>query len=325
MTNQAQTTLAHLTDIHFPQNPRFSMSEISLKRFFGFLNWHLSRKSMHLSKTLDEISKDVLAQKFDHMIVSGDLVNLSLRKEYEAGLYWMKQFGETSDISFVPGNHDYYGKNPMLSPNRLEGSQSAGSVGVASNDGGTLLPYMTSDKQGKALGGAEGPDLPFVRVVNDVALIGINSGIPTPLFKAYGAINKASLDLLAKILSSAQQEGLYRCVVLHHPPLSGITSLSRGLKNDHELTALLEQLGAELVLYGHNHKQHHVRLNTSTGLCHIIGTPSASIGDDSRYELARYNLFSIQKSTSGWVTKMQGRGLKENNGQVVDLGIIELI
>ena len=304
MTNQAQTTLAHLTDIHFPQNPRFSMSEISVKRFFGFLNWHLSRKSMHLSKTLDAISKDVLAQKFDHLIVSGDLVNLSLRKEYEAGLYWMKQFGETSDISFVPGNHDYYGANPVLSADANEGGLSA---------------YMISNSHGFELGGDAGPHLPFVRVINDVALIFLNSGVPTPLFKAYGAVNRKSLEVLVDILTQAKMQDLYRCVILHHPPLTGITSPSRGLTNDHELQTLLENYGAELVLYGHNHKQRHDKLSTKTGTCHVIGTPSASVGRHGRYELARYNLFHIQRKSNSWITQMDGRGLLEDYGPVVDL------
>lgn len=320
MSKSPETIIAHLTDIHFPQNPKFSLSEISLKRFFGFMNWHFSRKKMHLSQTVEAISKDVLDQKFNHMIVSGDLVNLTLRKEYEAGFQWMKQFGQTNDLSFVPGNHDYYGKNLSLYPEQLQNSSKA-----EKERGGELLPYMTSDMRGEALGGAKGPDLPFVRVVNDVALIGLNSGVPTPLFKAYGAINKKSLEVLAQILTAAEKQGLFRCVILHHPPLSGITRSSRGLQNDHELTSLLEEHGAELVLYGHNHKQHHVRLNTASGVCHVIGTPSASIGFDSRYELARYNLFSIQNSATGWALKMRGRGLKDNYGEVVDLGTTDLV
>jgi 3',5'-cyclic AMP phosphodiesterase CpdA len=323
MTTQTETRLVHLTDIHFPQTLFPSLTEFSLKRLFGFFNWHLSRKSMHLSSTLEAMTEDVFAQTFNHLIVSGDLVNLSLHQEYKTALSWMERFGAPSEVSFVPGNHDYYGQTPFLYP------ASTGTLPLQA-DAPTprskdLLPFMTSDDRGVELGGASGPDLPFVRVVNDVALIGLNSGVPTPLFKAYGKLNEKSLDALAHILNACKEAHLYRCVILHHPPLPGITTLSRGLQNDHLLQALLREAGAELVLYGHNHKQHHERLTTNHGVCHIVGTPSASIGLNSRYELARYNLFSIRRLTDGWSTKIQGRGLQENYGDVVDLGTTDLV
>jgi 3',5'-cyclic AMP phosphodiesterase CpdA len=323
MTTETETIIAHLTDIHFPQRPVPSFSELSFKRFFGLLNWHISRKSMHLSGTLEVITKDVLAQTYSHLIVSGDLVNLSLHQEYISALPWMERFGAPSGLTFVPGNHDYYGPTPFLPS--VSSLPLSGGVDETKRQPRDLLPFMTSDEKGVELGGATGPELPFVRVVNDVALIGLNSRVPTPLFKAYGRLNENSLDALEHILNTCKIADLYRCVILHHPPLPGITTLSRGLQNDHLLQALLRETGAELVLYGHNHKQHHERLTTNHGVCHIVGTPSASIGFNSRYELARYNLFTIQRLAEGWSTKVQGRGLQENYGDVVDLGETELV
>lgn len=304
MTPRSDTLIAHLTDIHYPSRVGLGLNEFTFKRFFGFLNWHLSRKKLHLKETLDQISEDVLQQELDHLIVSGDLVNWSLKAEYEQGVNWLKQFGSYEDISFVPGNHDYYGANPVLSSDDSEGG---------------LSPYMTSNFKGIELGGDAGPHLPFVRVINDVALIFLNSGVPTPLFKAYGEVNRKSLEVLVDILTQARMQDLYRCVILHHPPLTGITSPSRGLNNDHELQTLLENYGAELVLYGHNHKQRHDKLSTKTGTCHVIGTPSASVGRQGRYEHARYNLFHIQRKSNSWITQMDGRGLLEDFGPVVDL------
>ncbi len=323
MTTKPETILAHLTDIHFPQKPVPSLAELSFKRFFGLLNWHLSRKSMHLAETLEAVTKDVLAQTFNHLIVSGDLVNLSLRQEYTTALPWLERFGSPSGLSFVPGNHDYYGPTSFLTSARPPNLSDEADIPMSRSK--DLLPFMTSDDKGGELGGATGPDLPFVRVVNDVALIALNSGVPTPLFKAYGRLNENSLDAVGHILNACKEADLYRCVILHHPPLPGITTLSRGLQNDHLLQALLREAGAELVLYGHNHKQHHEKLTTNHGVCHIVGTPSASIGFNSRYEFARYNLFSIQRLPDGWTTKMQGRGLQENYGSVVDLGTTELV
>lgn len=304
------TTIAHLTDIHLPELPRPALSELSAKRFFGLMNWHWSRKFIHRMKTLDAITADLSLQEFHHLIISGDLTNLALRSEYEAGMQWLKQFKGADEVSFVPGNHDYYGKNLALYPDGTRG--------------GELLPYMTSDFKGAELGGGNGPDLPFVRVVDNVALICLNSGIPTPLFKAYGAVSEASLAAFKRCLTLTKEAGLYRCVILHHPPLAGITSQSRGLNNDLAFQELLRKCGAELVLNGHNHKQRHDRLETKSGICHVIGTPSASVAKAGHYELARYNLFHISGTANKWETTMNGRGLLADYGEVCDLGRVEL-
>lgn len=306
MKSPPTTTLAQLTDIHRPPLPRPQLRELSIKRGLAFFNWHFSRKFMHLPETLAAIKADALAQSVDHYILSGDLVNLALRAEFVNGAEWMKPFGEGQEVSFVPGNHDYYGGDAGFDPT------------------GELASYMTSAAPGLSLGGGCGPELPFVRVVNNVAVIGVNSGIKTPLFKAFGKVSEASLKALAHILKMTKKEGLFRCVIIHHPPLAGLTHLSRSLLNDAEFTECLKNSGCDLVVYGHNHRQSHVRLETCDGICHVVGTPSCSVGKAGRYQLARYNLFHISSHADGWETVMEGRGLLEDYGPVCDLGKLKL-
>lgn len=301
------TTIAHLTDIHLPNDPALRFGEFSLKRFMGYMNWHRSRKTIHQFGVLGLLLDDIKAQHVDHIFVSGDLVNLGLEAEFVAGAEWMTALGASADVSFVPGNHDYYGS------------------GRAFMRGTAFTPFMSSDVAGRELGGDTGPELPFVRVIDgDVAVIGVNSGMPTPLLKAYGEVSKVQLEALGTILDKCRTANLYRCVVVHHPPLPGLTRRSRAMRNDEAFSQLLEAKGAELVLYGHNHRQQHTNLKTVDGTCHVVGTPSASVARGGHYDPGRYNLFTITGKPGEWVTKLAGRGLSLQLDRVSDLGIITL-
>ncbi len=285
------TVIAHLTDIHLPSLSLSKLSKLNLKQGFGLLNWQASRHKIHQQDALDLLLQDLDKQEISHTIISGDLTNLALPSEIETAESWLKTRGTPQQVSYVPGNHDYYDN------------------GFALQNKEVFKEHMRSCDIGACLGGGSGPQDPYVRVIDKIALIGLNSAIPTPLFKSFGAIEEQTLEQLSKILKKAQAQGLYRCVVLHHPPLNTITTPQKGLNNDAALTAILKEAGAELVLYGHTHLQRYDRLLTQQGFCHVIGTPSASVGKICQYNLARYNLFDIQTQNGTWHTTMIGRGL----------------
>ena len=295
------TKFAHITDIHLPNLSFPSLSGLSLKQVLGLLNWYRSRRHLHRQTALDMIKADLLKQNAPHLIVSGDLVNLGLASEFNAGLKWLQTLGTAEQVSFVPGNHDYYGAKEPFDLNS------------------PYIDYMRSDATGASLGGTSGPDEPFVRVYNQIAFIGINSAIPTPLFKAYGTVSDTNLNQLGKILQKAKAHGFYRCIIVHHPPLFGLTSRSRAMTNDEDFSKTLKQFGAEMVLYGHNHLQNYTCFFTPDGPCHVIGTPSASIAKSGPYDLARYNLFSVEKQGQEWKTSITGRGLEPKLEQVVTI------
>src|SRR3546814_11647321 len=69
---------------------------------------------------------------------------------------------------------------------------------------------------------AEGPDaFPFVRFRGPVAIVGLSSAQPTPLFCAHGTLGTAQLDRLAGMLRRLGEAGHFRVVLLHHPPGPG--------------------------------------------------------------------------------------------------------
>lgn len=307
------TVLAQITDVHLPPLPLPRPTELCYKQLLGFLNWHWSRKKIHRSLALELLLNDLEAQSFDHLIVSGDLLNIALKAEVKAGRAFLErlealpQFNRSAEIegqpvrhvSFVPGNHDYYSGDALF---EIEG---------------TYADYMTSDIVGASLGGGEGPVAPYVRKVNNVALIGMNSAVPTPPFKAYGEVSRDQLIQMGKILKKAKSHGFYRCVVIHHPPLPELAPLERGLLNAPLFVDILREAGAELVLYGHNHRQAYNRIVTVDGPCHVVGTPSASAANAERYDLARYNLFEIEKTKLGWKTSIFGRRLDHQLDRIV--------
>ena len=152
---------------------------------------------------------------------------------------------------------------------------------------------------------------PFVRRFGDVALIALSSAIPTMPFFAAGRLGSAQRALLGIALEELGRQGLFRVVLIHHPPLAGQAGWRRGLRDAKELTSLLKEKGAELVLHGHNHEQTVLELETMTGPAFVIGVPSASEAVSGRIPAARYNEYRIIKVNNGWRCEMIGRAVAD--------------
>lgn len=294
------TILAHITDVHLPPVPRPNILQLSVKQTLGYMNWLRERQRHHDGEVLSLMREDLLNQEVSHILCSGDVVNIALAAEFEQALVWIRSLGASDHVSFTPGNHDYYGRQ-------------ASALGLAK-----FAHYMSSDERGRALGGADWPQSPFVRVINDAAIIGVNSGIETPPFKAFGKIAPTTLEKLGRILQEAKEVGLYRCLMLHHPPLSSMTGVHRGLKNADEFERLIVNAGAEIVLYGHNHRYARQSLTTIDGDCAMISTPSFSMAAGQRYDAARYNLIRFERADGAWRTELIGRGI-DKSGQVTEV------
>jgi 3',5'-cyclic AMP phosphodiesterase CpdA len=176
-----------------------------------------------------------------------------------------------------------------------------------------------------------------VRVIGEVALIGVDSAVETPPLMAWGRIGERQLDRLARVLERLRSVGLFRLVLVHHPPLRGQADAARGLRDALALERVLEQGGTELVIHGHNHRNMLAWLpcssagrdNQTGGRIAVVGAPSASRGRHHHHEaLGRYNLYRIERAATDsqqpWRIKMVGRGLAAPDGPVVELDQREL-
>ncbi len=300
-------TIAHLSDIHLSPLPKVSVNELMGKRILGYLNWHRKRKKIHLFAVLQKLIDDLKLQQPDHIVITGDLVNISTTLEFEIARRWLAHLGRSENVTIIPGNHDAY-------------------VPLAPGKGMDLLrDYMTDNLAGKELIHEIGlhealtSDFPFIRRFGNIALVGLRSGIPTPPFMASGKLGEVQRKALRTILICLRRMNLFRVVLIHHPPLPWQTGWSRALRDGESLSALLRETGSELVLYGHLHRQSVARLESCGGDISILGVPSASRGMAGDETLARYNLLRIDTGKHNWTVDMIGRGLKTADGPVEEL------
>lgn len=297
-------TLAHISDVHLGPLGGFHPRYWNLKRGLGFLNWQTKRRRVHSAEVAGLIAADALAMKPDHIAVTGDLANLGLPAEYDAALAWLGALGPPDRVSVVPGNHDIY-------TGRLHGASCLE----------TWRRHMTSDAFGANLVKMRSDGFPFVRRVGPVALVGLNSAIPTPPFVAAGRLGEVQLKALGAVLDILSAAHLVRVVLIHHPPLPGQAPPRRALEDAAMLERVLMEHGADLVLHGHNHKDMLAWRQWSRGRIPVIGVASGSASRPHKLEPpARYNLFRIERQGGEIEIDWRVRGLSEDRRSIVELG-----
>lgn len=272
--------LAHLSDLHLSAPPR--LAELAGKRGLGFINWHRGRKNIHKVEALDALTADLKTFAVDHTAVTGDLVNLSLPGEYALARAWLEALGPASQVTVIPGNHDIYVPGARNGPSMFWGD------------------YMRGDD------GAGPGAFPFVRRRGDVALIALSSALPTGPFMATGRLGASQLAPFAAALDSAR--GLFRIVLIHHPPVSPPSRYLRRLTDADAFRRVLAQKGAELVLHGHDHCRSLVWLDGPEHPIPALGAPSASARVAHHSENpAGYYLLRIDGKAGRWRCELIAR------------------
>jgi 3',5'-cyclic AMP phosphodiesterase CpdA len=275
-------TLAHLSDIHLAPLPVPRRRDLLGKRITGFVNWRRSRRFVHDRPTLDALVADLKRQQADHVAVTGDIANLALAEEFTLGRTWLEALGSAQDVTVVPGNHDVY--------------VPAGARYAAREWGA----FMRGDG---------GETFPFVRKRGPVALIGLNSGVPTAPFRATGRLGHEQLARLPFLLDRSKEDGLFRVVLVHHPPVSR-AGRSKRLVDAPALLAVLQQHGAELLLHGHDHL-HMINWLPGPGGARVpaVGVHSASAAAITHPDSAAYHLFAIGGAPDAWTCELVSRGI----------------
>lgn len=282
--------LAHLSDPHLGPLAGFSLHQLLGKRATGYVNWRRKRRHAHDMEILALIVADIREQQPDHIACTGDVAHIGLPDEFRTAVAFLDTLGARETVSFVPGNHDAYARSSLKAL------------------AGHLGPWCTSDD------GMAG--YPWYRRRGQVALIGVNSGVPTLPLMATGRIGKAQLAATEKLLDRAREDGLIRVVLIHHPPYEGGARRSRELVDARAFEAMLARTGADLVLHGHNHT---FSLAWRAGRGRdvpIVGVPSASIGPRGHGEKATWHLFRIEGDASAPHIRVEQRGF-EPDGTVI--------
>jgi 3',5'-cyclic AMP phosphodiesterase CpdA len=289
--------LAHLSDPHLAPLPRPRLYELAGKRLGGFYNWHRNRRAVHLRAVLDRIVADLKARAVDHIAVTGDLINLSLAAEFTPARAWLDRLGPPRDVTFVPGNHDTYVRSKARHPERH------------------WADYMRGDE----MSASAQPTFPFVRRRGPVALIGLSTAVPAPAFRATGQLGAPQLARFAELAERLQREGVFRVVLIHHPPVTSPERHHERLVDGAAFLDVLKTHGAELVIHGHEHVQSLRWFDGPQGRVPVVGVPSASVTVGAKYDPAAYNLYTIDGAPGAWHCAMVSRGLASDGNGIVEL------
>lgn len=241
----------------------------------------VGRRRAHRMDLLEKLCVDLCEQAPDHLALTGDLSNIAIVGEWDVALAWIKSSGmPPASVTVIPGNHDAY-TSDVVSARTFEE---------------LFAPYQACDVDRTS-------DYPFVRLCGDVALVGVNSAVPTGDFGAWGRIGEEQLARLEVALGSAELRGMTRVVLVHHPVVRHKHGERHNLRDRDAFAAALKRVGAELVLHGHDHEDQRAALVGPGGKAiPVIGAGSASYaGEPSRR--ARYNIFEIDGPRITWITR----------------------
>ncbi|HEV2627455.1 MAG TPA: metallophosphoesterase [Pseudolabrys sp.] len=283
-------TLAHLSDLHLSPLPRPRLSELMNKRITGYINWLRKRRFLHDRAVLETLIEDLKDQAPDHIAITGDIANIALEEEFVRGRNWLQHLDSFKSVSFVPGNHDAYVRHAVRYAPQW-------------------APWMTGDD------GLVG--FPYVRRRGPIALIGLSTAIATPPFMATGRLGEAQIKALGPLLDKLKTEGLFRVILIHHPPVTKAAEHKRLL----DAWALVETIaahGAELLLHGHDHLHMLNWLKGPAGTrVPAVGVPSASAAPGLSHDAAAYNLYRVDGAPGAWRCEMVSRGFADG-GRIVE-------
>lgn len=267
--------LIHISDVHLTPMPKPKFLQLFNKRITGWINWKLNRKQEIVSQTLEKLVYAIQKQPHDHLVITGDLVNLALPVEFENAYHWLKKVGSVKDVSLVFGNHDAYVPGALKLATKI------------------CAPWISSDVPIHDA-------FPYIRIRDNIAIIGCSSALATMPFRATGTFGEKQAKALAKLLKFAEEKELFRVVMIHHPPVDNATHRHKILTDINCFQAVIEKNGADLILHGHTHLPTLYYIKGREKNVPVVGVASASQSFGGKKPPANYNLFEIEKHNGKW-------------------------
>jgi len=293
--------ITHLSDLHVLSAAGFEWRRMLFnKRITGYANLLLRRGRVYRRDYLRAVLAAAVAQS-DHVVVTGDITNLSLESEYEAARALLDEVARSAEVSVVPGNHDIY--LPAIHRERRFPHHFAA--------------FLVSDLPQFARDLPAGP-FPCVKLRGPVAIIGLSSAVPRPPFVSAGYLGQVQLAALADLLAHPEVARRTPVVLLHHPPVDArwrIFRLRDGLVDAASLRRTLDGLSRGLVLYGHTHVRVRCRLFTASGTLDVVSASGAALDHPDDAVRAGFNRYGFDDdgriaSVESYVIDPSGRGLR---------------
>lgn len=267
------------------------------KRLTGYVNLLFKRGRVYRGALLAAVLADAAASA-DHLVVTGDVTNLSLRHELEAARALLDETARRVEITVVPGNHDVY----LPAVHRERRFTRA------------LGHFLASDLPELAVELTAGR-FPAVKLRGPAAIIALSTAVPRPPFVSSGHLGRAQLDALARVLAHPEVAARLPVILLHHPPIDPWLRLERwrgGLIDAAALRAVLAPLRRGLVLYGHLHERRWRRV----GEVDVVGATAAALDHPDPRRRAGWNLYEIAAdgalaAARARVIDAEGRALRD--------------
>ncbi len=293
-------TFAQLSDPHLSTLDGVRWRELANKRLLGYLSWRRRRRAEHRGEVLEALRRDLGQTRPEHLVITGDLTHIALPDEFRQARTWLESLGSPRAVTVVPGNHDAYVSVPWT-------------LGLS-----LWEPYLVADE---ALGGVRADTaetvFPALRVRGPVAFIGLSSARPSPPLLATGRLGASQLQRLDALLEQTGRQGLFRVVLLHHPPVPGEEKWRKRLTDAAQLCAVIARQGAELVLHGHRHRSVQSRIEIPGTHVPVFGIPSASSIGLRTGHAAQYHIYRVRESGAVWQIELEVRGYSAEKAMFV--------
>ena len=275
--------LAHCSDLHLLSHEGARWLDLANKRWIGAMNL-LSNRSRHYHvDAFDDMVSDLNASGVDHVLCTGDVTNLALRREFEFARARFDRLAlGPAGVTVIPGNHDAYVAEgvPLFAE--------------------LFAPFAASDPGWEWQPSDAAPDepddlrWPIVRIRGELALIGTSTSRATPWFTAYGRVGAGQLARLRRVLVDPRLAGKVRVVAIHHPPAGKrAESRIRGLRDHAAFAAVIAETGADLIVHGHEHRDMTESLVGPAGAVPVRGIASGTYFHNKPDRVARYRIFDL--------------------------------
>lgn len=286
--------LVHLTDPHMSSLEDVSISRLRGKRWSGYLSWRKNRKRRYRPSVLKRLVASIHAENPDKVLLTGDLIQIGLNSEVAQAADWLTSLGAPGSVMLVPGNHDIY----------ADGSATA----IERSWRGYLFPDESQD------GETHPRAFPTLRRNGRLSFIGLSSACVTPVFMATGRLGVDQLARLDALLQREAEAGQLVCLLIHHPPLPGMTDWRKGLKDASALKTVLIDHPPALIFHGHLHHNRELQWGNS----HIYCTSAASSCSD-----ASYRLIDIDESDDHWHLTMTLKTISIESGTEPEFVVVD--
>jgi 3',5'-cyclic AMP phosphodiesterase CpdA len=276
--------IAHVSDPHVLSRTAAEWRSIVFnKRLTGYANLLLRRGRVHRREYLESVFA-AASEQADHVVVTGDVTNLSLEHEYEEAGAMLSEIARRTEVTVVPGNHDIY---------------------LPATHAGRRFPhhfgrFLDSDLPELARDLPAGR-FPCVKLRGAVAVIALSSAVPRPPFVAAGYVGHLQLEALQEVLAHPAVQQRMPIILIHHPPVDArprLIQLRDGLVDAAALRAVLATQARGIVLFGHLHVRRRCRLRTETGTIDVIGASGAALDHRNPAIRAGFNLYVVDEAGS---------------------------